>query len=256
MTDKTDKPAVLRETDEEARRLARTLVRGARHMALAVIDPETGFPSASRALTATDLDGTPVILASSLSTHTKALLTDPRCSLLAGELGKGDPLAHPRITLQCRAASVPRGDEVHDCLRQRFLDRHPKASLYIDFPDFRFFRLEPQSASLNGGFGRAYALPGSDLVMPVPVDVPAWQVLQAKLREMQELAATLARVISAPKSAKWRFAGTDPAGFDLVSGDVQVRYEFDGPVLSPEAAFTTISKIAETGPRSGSRPEI
>jgi putative heme iron utilization protein len=256
MTDKTDKPAVLRETDEEARRLARMLVRGARHMALAVIDPETGFPSASRALTATDLDGTPVILASALSTHTKALLADPRCSLLAGEPGKGDPLAHPRITLQCRAASVPRGDQVHDRLRQRFLDRHPKASLYIDFPDFRFFRLESQSASLNGGFGRAYALPGNDLVTPVPVDVTAWQVLQAKLREMQELAATLARVISAPKSAKWRFAGTDPAGFDLVSGDVQVRYEFDGPVLSPEAAFTTISKIADSATQGASRPEI
>ena len=256
MTDKTDKPAVLRETDEEARRLARMLVRGARHMALAVIDPETGFPSASRALTATDLDGTPVILASALSTHTKALLADPRCSLLAGEPGKGDPLAHPRITLQCRAASVPRGDQVHDRLRQRFLDRHPKASLYIDFPDFRFFRLEPQSASLNGGFGRAYALPGNDLVTPVPVDVTAWQVLQAKLREMQELAATLARVISAPKSAKWRFAGTDPAGFDLVSGDVQVRYEFDGPVLSPEAAFTTISKLADSATQGASRPEI
>jgi len=256
MTDKPDKPAVLRETDDEARRLARTLVRGARHMALAVIDPQTGFPSASRALAATDLDGTPVILASALSAHTKGLLADDRCSLLAGEPGKGDPLAHPRITLQCRAVSVPRGDEVHERLRERFLDRHPKASLYIDFTDFRFFRLEPQTASLNGGFGRAYALPGGDLVTAGPIDAPAWRALQAELRDLPEIAAKVAECISAPKSAKWRFAGADPAGFDLVSGDFQVRYEFQAPISSPEAAFTTISTIAESGPRGGSRPEI
>jgi heme iron utilization protein len=174
MTEKAqDKPQLLRETDEEARRLARTLMRDARYMALAVLDPATGFPSASRALTATDLDGVPVILASALSGHTKGLLADPRCSLLAGEPGKGDPLAHPRITVQCLADVVERPGEAHDRLRARFLDFHPKAALYVDFPDFRFFRLVPQSAALNAGFGRAYALTRQDLLSDESVDASA-----------------------------------------------------------------------------------
>ena len=155
--ERDDKPSLLRDTDEDARRLARTLVRGARYMALAVLDPQSGFPAASRALTATDLDCVPIILASALSGHTKGLAADPRCSLLAGEPGKGDPLAHPRITLQCLAEPVERPSENHERIRERFLDHHPKAALYVDFPDFRFFRLVPQCASLNGGFGRPCA---------------------------------------------------------------------------------------------------
>jgi len=95
-----------------------------------------------------------------------------------------------------------------------------------------------------------------DLVTAGPIDAPAWRALQAELRDLPEIAAKVAECISAPKSAKWRFAGADPAGFDLVSGDFQVRYEFQAPISSPEAAFTTISTIAESGPRGGSRPEI
>ncbi|UIY28422.1 pyridoxamine 5'-phosphate oxidase family protein [Neorhizobium galegae] len=197
----TDKPQVLRDTDDDARRLARALVRGARYMALAVLDPETGFPSASRALAGTDVDGVPVILVSSLSGHTKGLVADPRCSLLAGEPGKGDPLAHPRITVQCLAEGVVRDTPEHARVRQRFLDRHPKAALYADFGDFRFFRITPQAASLNGGFGRAYLLTGSDLVIPEPGTTAEWMDLQEKLKNMPEQAQKLP-LVSARKTGK------------------------------------------------------
>ncbi len=68
--DMKDQASVLRETDEEARKLARVLLRSARYGALAVLDPATGFPFASRVLLGTDIDGVPVILVSALSTHT------------------------------------------------------------------------------------------------------------------------------------------------------------------------------------------
>src|SRR5262245_36792691 len=95
----TERRDVLRPTDEEAIRLGKTLVATARHGAIAVLDPETGAPLASRVGVATDADGAPIILVSMLAAHTRALIADPRCSLLVGEIGKGDPLAHPRITL-------------------------------------------------------------------------------------------------------------------------------------------------------------
>ena len=87
-----DKPKdVIRETDVEAIRLAKTLTRAARFGALAVIDPETGAPLASRVGVATDADGTPLILVSQLSAHTPAIMKDPRCSLLRSQRGTIDP---------------------------------------------------------------------------------------------------------------------------------------------------------------------
>jgi putative heme iron utilization protein len=48
-------------------------------------------------------------------------------------------------------------------LRAHWLKGHPKAALYIDFADFAFVRLTPESALLNGGFGRAFRLSPEDL---------------------------------------------------------------------------------------------
>ncbi|MFB9948109.1 HugZ family protein [Rhizobium puerariae] len=242
---RTDKPQVLRDTDDEARRLARKLVRGARYMALAVLDPETGFPSVSRALTGTDVDGVPVILVSGLSGHTKGLVADPRCSLLAGEPGKGDPLAHPRIAVQSLAESVARDTAEHARIRSRFLDRHPKAALYADFPDFRFFRIIPQSASLNGGFGRAYVLTGADLMIPEPGITPEWLGLQKDLTNMTEAATRLATHLGAGNGKNWRFGGVDRAGIDLIGGDIQLRHEFDRLADSPEAVLDYIFATAK-----------
>lgn len=160
----TEKASVLRETDEAAITLARSLLGDAAFAALAVNEPDTGFPLASRVLLASDTDGTPVILVSGLSSHTRAIVADNRVSLLTGEPGKGDPMAHPRMTTRCLAQPVERDSEEHARIRQRFLDRHPKARNYIDFPDFRLYRLQPVSANLNGGFGKAYILEGSALV--------------------------------------------------------------------------------------------
>src|SRR5262245_38043199 len=152
--------SVIRETDAEAIRLARTLIRTARYGALAALEPGSGAPLASRVAVAADLDGTPLILVSKLSEHTGAILADPRCSLLLGEPGKGDPLAHPRISLRCRAVRIERDAPDHPRIERRYLNRHPKAKLYAGFADFGFFRLVVERASLNGGFGRAYQLSG------------------------------------------------------------------------------------------------
>jgi heme iron utilization protein len=156
--------SVLRELTPEAIAEAKALVRAADHAALAVLEPGTGWPLASRVGLATLPDGTPLILISALAAHSAALDADPRCSLLVGTVGKGDPLAHPRITLVCRAAVIERQSAVGMEARTRYLAMHPKAAIYIDLPDFRFFRLAIERASFNGGFGRAYAIEGERLI--------------------------------------------------------------------------------------------
>lgn len=154
----------LNELTDDARAAARALVAAARYGALATLEPETGDPLVTRVGLVASGNGTPLILTSALAAHTPALLADPRCALLIGEPGKGDPLAHARITLKCRAEALPRDSRAHAAARRLYLGAHPKAKLYVDLPDFRFFALEMQSGRYNAGFGKAYRLEGADLV--------------------------------------------------------------------------------------------
>lgn len=156
----------IRETTPEAIRLAKILIRTAGFGAIAVIDPRDGRPHASRVSIATSYDATPITLVSRLSFHTNALLADPRCGLLLGEPDKGDPLAHPRISIACKASFLERGSSDEKEASDRFLRRNPKSSLYAGFADFNFVRLDLVRASLNGGFGKAFELEAVDLLSP------------------------------------------------------------------------------------------
>lgn len=152
----------LNPVDAAARALARRLIGEACFAAIAFIDPADGGPSVSRVALATAPDGVPFALVSTLAAHTRALLADPRCSLLVGEPGpKGDPLTHPRLAL--RATAVFAEGAGADALRAAFVAARPKAALYAALPDFRPVRFVPERGLLNGGFGRAYALTAADL---------------------------------------------------------------------------------------------
>lgn len=151
----------IRPTDDEARALARGLIAAARFGALGVIDPETGAPMVTRVAVGQDR-GLPLLLISTLSAHTRAIEADPACSLLVGEPGpKGDPLTHPRLTLQGRALPADKA-----ALRAGWLAAQPKSALYYDFADFRMLRVAVTAAFLNGGFGRAFRLTPEDLLPP------------------------------------------------------------------------------------------
>src|ERR1700751_3758301 len=112
--------------DFDPKLAAKALLRATRAGALATIDRNTGHPFASLVNVATDCDGAPLILVSRLSTHTANLERDGRASLLLASSGKGDPLAHPRLTLLGSFAPIPRDDPQEPRVRRRFLARHPK----------------------------------------------------------------------------------------------------------------------------------
>lgn len=225
-----DRENLTQPVDAAAVGLARSLMRTARFGALATLDPESGRPLASRTATATDTDGTPVILVSALAPHTEALLADPRCSLLIGEPAKGDPLAHPRMTVACDAAQLMRNSEDGRRVRRRYLNRHPKAALYADFGDFSFFRLEVSAASLNAGFARAFVLDRSHLVLPPEVSALIAKVEQSVIDHMNEDHADTIRLLaesaeSSPKQG-WTLTGIDSEGIDLANGDIVRRLVF------------------------------
>ena len=242
---------VVRPTDAEAVRLAKTLLRSARYGALAVLDPGSGAPLASRVGVATDLDGTPIILISMLSAHTPALLADSRCSLLLGEVGKGDPLAHARMTLLCRAVKVSKDSPDHDRVSRRYLYRNPKAKLYVGLGDFSFFRLEMERASLNGGFGKAYALTSADLLTESPANAgladdeqPATDHMNADHRDAINLYAR--HFAGRREDGDWTISGIDADGLDLIDGDKVLRVFFPETLTDAAQLRPVLVSMART----------
>ena len=77
--------------DFDPKAVAKGLLRATRAGALATIDRNTGHPFASLVNVATDVDGSPLILVSRLSTHTANLEIDGRASLLLGIDRQGRP---------------------------------------------------------------------------------------------------------------------------------------------------------------------
>lgn len=153
----------IRPTDGEARGLASDLMQSATFAALATLSA-AGHPVQSRVAFALDIGGRPISLVSTLAQHTQAMAARPQMSLLIGEPGdKGDPLTHPRLTLNGRAEILPNACPAHEEMAAQYLRRHPKAKLYIGFADFHFVRFQIDEAFLNGGFGKAYVLTPADL---------------------------------------------------------------------------------------------
>ena len=223
--------------------LGRMLLRGHRVAALGTLDPASGHPVTTLATYATDLDGTPVLLVSGLSHHTKNLGVDPRCSLLISRGGKGDPLAHPRLTLLATAERS--ADPV---LRRRFLARHPKAKLYVDFPDFMFLRLTPTRIMLNGGFARAFDGDAAHLLANLP-DRDTYAALEDSAvihmnSDHGEALDLYARVLCGQDQDGWTCTGIDPHGLDLGLADRTARIAFDEPVLDAPTMRRALQALA------------
>lgn len=227
--------------------LARSLLRSIRAGTLATLT-EAGAPFASLTSVATDIDGAPLILISGLSHHTRHISGDPRCSLLLAQTGKGDPLAHPRLTVTCTTRRVDRESAEGARIRRRFLCRHPKAELYADFGDFSFWRLEPVHFFLNGGFARAWDGPASDILLDGATclsfdGLEAGAVVHMN-DDHKETAGLYATALAGADPGPWRISGIDPEGFDLMAADRTARIAFPQPVTDAAALRRTFADLA------------
>ena len=159
----TTRPDPVQPANDDALSLVRQLL-ALGHAALAWQDPDTGTPGISRIAFARDPEAGMLTLVSGLAPHFRALRDRPDCALMLGEVGdKGDPLTHPRLMIRAQARFVAPDDPARPGIRARWLERNPKATIYIDLPDFAFVRLTPVSALLNGGFARAFHVAPEDL---------------------------------------------------------------------------------------------
>jgi heme iron utilization protein len=234
--------------DFDPKALAKSLLRATRAGALATIDRNTGHPFASLVNVATDADGAPLILTSRLSTHTANLEQDGRASILLATTGKGDPLAHPRLTLLGTFRPIAREDADEPRVRRRFLARHPKSQLYAGFADFSFWRLDVVSAHLNGGFARAADLKAADVMTDVCGAEDLLEAEAGAVAHMNDDHAEAVRLYATKllgaEDGKWRLTGLDPDGLDLALGDATLRLAFPERVTTAQGLRKVVVDLA------------
>ena len=233
----------------DAKATAKNLLRSIRAGALATIDRNTGHPFGSLVNVATDSDGSPLILISRLSSHTANLEADSRASVLLATAGKGDPLAHPRLTVLGRFAKIARdaADEAH--LRRRFLARHPKAELYAGFADFALWRMTVESAHLNAGFARAADLTAADVMTDISAARDLLEIEASAVAHMNddhaEAVGLYATKLLGAETGAWRVTGIDPDGVDLACGDAVLRLDFPQRVTAAGQLREVLADLAK-----------
>jgi heme iron utilization protein len=209
------------------------LMRLARVGALATLEAKGGAPLTTLLGVASDFDGAPLFLMSTLSRHTRNLANDPRASLLlTGGHERGDPLNQPRVTLGGRVGRCPAPRA-----KVRYLQRNPKAGLYAGFADFALYQLRIEDVHFNGGFGRAAPLTAAEVLASREGEARLVEAEDELLAEVNALGqAGLARLAghSALRPA-WRAIGLDAEGLDLAAGGRAARTQFAAPAHDPEA---------------------
>jgi putative heme iron utilization protein len=223
---------------------ARGLVRRAFKGTLASLDAGTGYPYASLITLATDASGAPIFLISKLARHTANLAKDARASIMVDETGAlADPLQGARLTLWGRAETASEAG-----VRRRFLARHPEAGVYVDFPDFAFWRLKLEGAHYIGGFGRIFDLDPDDLLLEL---AGAERLIEAEHEIVAHMNEDHAGAIALYAMARgdgmpgaWRMTGVDPEGFDIVRDGEAARITFAARVASPAEARQELIRLA------------
>lgn len=238
-----------RPADFVPREVAKTLLRATRAGTLATLDRNTGYPFASLVNVATDVDGSPLILVSRLATHTANLELDGRAALLLAEMGKGDALAHPRLTVLGQFTPVAR-ESVDDArIRRRFLARHPKSELYAGFGDFAFWRMGVVSAHLNGGFARAADLAAVDVLTDMAgaeplIEAEAGAIAHMNVDHAEACRFYATKLLGAPDGG-WACVGIDPEGLELQRGQTALRLFFPQRVAGPGELRAMLKQLAD-----------
>jgi len=224
------------------------LVREARMGALASLRAD-GAPHASLVTVATAADNSPLLLLSRLARHTENILRDPRVSLLIDERRGADPLSGARVSV---TGSIAPTDDASAA--RRFLARHPLASSYATFADFRFWRVEVESAHLVAGFGRIVELERDQILTATGDAADLLAAEESAVTQMNEdhreaIGLYATRLLGA-EAGIWKIIGIDPEGCDLMAGEAVRRLDFSQRVNSAADLRKTLVALADKARRA------
>jgi len=205
---------------------SRTLAENGKLATLSTLalDP-AGFPFGSLVAYALDADGHPLLLLSDLAEHTHNLKADPRCSLMVAEQG----VAEGRVTLLGEAQPA-------EGVRDTYLAKHPEAAQYVDFKDFRFYRLEVSAVRYVGGFGRmswvtasAYGAAQADPLAP-----HRQGIIEHMNEDHEDSMLLIAEHLGGVKGEKAVMREVDRYGYELKVDGKPLRLSFSEIVEKPD----------------------
>jgi len=233
-------------TEQTPAQTARGLMRACDRAALGTLLPD-GAPYVSLVLIACAHDASPLVLISALAEHTKNLVRDTRASLLFdGTAGLANPLTGARASVVGRF--TPDDDPA---LRARYVARHPDAAAYVDFHDFRLWRMAVERAHLVAGFGKIHWVDADALLStPAPALVAAEpDILRHMNEDHADAVALYARELLGLNGDGWLMTGIDPEGIDLRRGGETARLAFDKPIDGPDQARAALAALAKQARR-------
>jgi putative heme iron utilization protein len=143
----------------QEQQLMADLIRGRRWAALATQGPEGPEASWVAYVPQADFGGFLLHL-STLATHTRNLLADPRAGLAISEPERDgeDPQTLARVMIQGRVAVLPKGNTDYREMSRHYQATLPASMPRFEFGDFLLLRLTPVRIRFVGGFARAYTL--------------------------------------------------------------------------------------------------
>lgn len=135
-----------------------------RAASLGSLKADGGHPYVSLVNFALSGEGFPILLLSNLAWHTQNLERDGRGSLLITDVTTiGDALMGQRMTL---IGDFEKSADAGN--RATYLQKHPEAVTYIDFADFKFWRMIPKQVHVVAGFGRIKTYDAADVFLLPP----------------------------------------------------------------------------------------
>ena len=236
-------PGVARPSHAER---VRTLVNGAGSALLSTIarDP-AGYPFGSLVTFLVDTDGSPWVLVSTMAEHTRNAQSDPRASLLVTEQAPSgvDPLALGRVSLVGDLTAQAPTPE----LRTAFLERHPGARVYVDFPDFGWWKLDIRAIRYVGGFGRMSWVEADEYSVAAPDPIAPFAdgiVAHMNADHADSHVMLIHHVVGRTDVTSAVMTGVDRLGCDLDAqsprGTLPLRLPFPAPVASADEVRATL----------------
>lgn len=226
---------------------ARGLMRRARSASLGTaLRSQDGWPYVSLVTAACDHDGSPLLLLSDLSDHTRNLAADPRGSLLfEAASGRTNPQTGPRVSV------LGRIEKSHVYRhRRRFLARHPSASLYAGFGDFFIYKMTVERAHSVAGFGRAHwieadaLLTGAGAAEEIAAGEP--RILELMNAGRADDVTLFANRLLDRRGDGWTMIALDPDGCDLRRKNTLARLDFPQKIEKTHAIEAALNALADT----------
>ena len=231
------------ETELSPAKRTRDIARASAFAQLSTLDAADGWPYGSLVITASDPDGSPLILISKLAVHTKNIAADSRVALLFDHTsGFESKLANARATVTGRALTTEETGP-----RNRLCARHPSAPDLLEL-DFNIFKVHIERGHLVGGFGDVHGIDGDELKFDSStctnlIDHES-DIVGHMNTDHADAIDLYANVLLGQDGTGWRMTGCDPEGCDLYRGETIARLPFPKIAHNPDEARKALIALA------------